>query len=482
MYKAGEGMKVEGGLSRATSLENFLGQDRQQDDDMSHLFMMNKLMSMAPQSASQSMFGLGAASGTPGKPQAKFDPQSGKWYRSFTVDRSLGSFSLDALGAALSSEELCFSELTQSGVVLNLAGSALRAGGEVSFLCVGDNHVHADHLYQEGRVAMTKLFHQDKPAPEAATDAVADSVCGFTLFSGPDCTAEAQDLNAGGACGFTIFNKPVVLEQQQQQAQEGWGGEVVPDSLCGITFLSPAQPSEGEGVELVADGFAGATIFSNLAAASSDFFGGKAVEADSIMGMTMFSYADEEEQEEEDTREAGWGGLEADSTCGMLMLSRAEADSEPGPALEADACAGMTLFSAEGGAQWMKEKRVVATHSLGGMTLFALEREQSARDTDSDEPADEASVSDPYPSVSDPSDTCAWDATADTTGGMTLLSWEQSEPLCTNDVAALLSSIAAVAVAPRHLVSVAAGCAGLSLFARAPEEAVESCAGVTLFA
>ncbi|KAJ1487759.1 hypothetical protein T484DRAFT_1940753 [Baffinella frigidus] len=208
-------------------------------------------------------------------------------------------------------------------------------------------------------------------------------------------------------------------------------------------MLSNAQQSEDAGVELVsrADGFAGMTMFSNPGAL--DYFLGKDVPADSVMGVTMFALADEEEEAEDDTRAAGWGGLEADSTCGMLMLSRAEPGTE-WAALEADSCAGVSLFSAERGGEGMEGKRLVATESLGGMTLFAIERELSSQDTVSDET-----------SVSGPSDACAWDATADTTAGMTLLSWEAcSESLCTSDVTALISSVAS-------------GVAGLTLFSRA---------------
>ena len=469
-------MGKDGMMTKSASLGNFMQLSNDEDlaADQAHLFMINKLTSLAP-SGVQGMF-LGSGSS---KPQAKFDPQSGKWYRSFTVDRSLGSLSLDALATALSSEALCFNEVTQSGVVMNLAGS-LQAGGEVSFLCVGDNHVHADHLHRQGLGAIAKLCRGNAEQSPARTATVADSTCGVTLFSAPEGAPSMARMQADGACGFNLLFK--AAEQQEsashKQGQAGWGGSVQADYLCGLTMLSSTEAAQADVLELEADGVAGMTLFNASGATAAPV--SEVVAAESVAGMTVFGRASSPASQAKpaaapDAAEAGFGGLEADSSCGVLMLSRPEGAEESLDAdtMAMDSCAGFMLLNPLNPAPPaapLAGKRAVAADSLAGVTLFSAQRNGSSDDALSEQ--DTASGVSRRPSSGD----AAWATHADSTAGVTLLSWEREEPLCTEDVTAMLSSFAT-------------GCAGITLFSRAgapdgalPSRAVQSSAGVTLFA
>jgi hypothetical protein len=137
------------------------------------------------------------------KPMSKYDPNTGKFYRSVTMDTAGISASLSALSllSLFSGDEMRYDTATHTGVVLNIAG-------QFTVTCVGDTHVQADAMYAKVQETLAALA---QPMPEDGEDdseAQMQSVMGISLLQGCGKGPVEKDceLVADSCAGLTLFS------------------------------------------------------------------------------------------------------------------------------------------------------------------------------------------------------------------------------------------------------------------------------------
>ncbi|EKX40618.1 hypothetical protein GUITHDRAFT_164652, partial [Guillardia theta CCMP2712] len=147
-------------------------------DGLARMYVLDKLTSLGPRPA---MNPLGQKLGAATKPLGKFDPHSGKWFRSFAIDSSVvGELSLQEVVELFSCEHLRYRPEGHTGVVLNLVLN------EFNVMCIGDTHVQVDELYNDAMLKlqerMDKMQGGKLPSQACSEGPVMDSVAGISLI------------------------------------------------------------------------------------------------------------------------------------------------------------------------------------------------------------------------------------------------------------------------------------------------------------
>lgn len=136
-----------------------------------------------------------------GRPQSKYDPNTGKFYRSAIVDTSCVPLSLPAteLLAIFCADGLQYDSSTHTGVVLNIASS-------ITITCVGDTHVEADAMHSEVQERLSKFFSRSG-MPHLELNSPAQNAAGITLFSEGSVGPAEKDceLVADSCAGLSLF-------------------------------------------------------------------------------------------------------------------------------------------------------------------------------------------------------------------------------------------------------------------------------------
>lgn len=137
------------------------------------------------------------------RPQSKYDPNTGKFYRSAIVDTSFVPLALPAteLLAMFCADGLQYNSSTHTGVVLNIASS-------ITITCVGDTHVQADAMHSEVQERLSKLFFSRSDMPHLQLSSPAQNAAGITLFSEGSVGPAEKDceLVADSSAGLSLFS------------------------------------------------------------------------------------------------------------------------------------------------------------------------------------------------------------------------------------------------------------------------------------
>jgi hypothetical protein len=140
-----------------------------------------------------------------GKPLSKYDPNTGKFYRSVALDAESIPASLSALSllSLFASDEMRYNTSTHTGVVINLAG-------QITVTCVGDTHVQTDALYTKVQETLASLFSSQQQLDNGdGSDGIIDSVMGISLVqcAGKGPVEKDCELEADSSLGFTLFSR-----------------------------------------------------------------------------------------------------------------------------------------------------------------------------------------------------------------------------------------------------------------------------------
>jgi len=257
-------------------------------------------------------------------PQSKFDPNTGKFYRSLSVEAARVPPSMSAvelLGLFSGDAELSYSSDTHTGTVVSLAGSAF------TFTCVGETHVESNDMYAKVQERLERLcLGAEEPEVESAM--------GMSLFPS---TAQAA------------VEKDAVL---------------VAESCGGLSLFAPANPAR-TGRLVTADSCGGMTMFS-----WED-------EEEALSGHTT----DEEEELERKGPSvvATISKVIADTCAGFSFFRSAEEPAFEELTATESAC-GLTIYQGDG--QRMQGARA---ETCGGLTTFTERLADESYDAESDE-------------------------------------------------------------------------------------------------
>jgi len=281
------------------------------------------------------------------KPQAKYDPNTGKFYRSVVVDPSCVPASLPAtlLMAVFCSDEMRYNPGSHTGVVLNISYN-------ITVTCVGDTHVQADDMYSEVQQRVAALIRESFPSL-AALDEPAGEVetcMGMTLFApAAQPSDEECELVADSCAGISLF-APILVPQKQIRAVRAV------DSCCGMTMFTAeeeeddlsetetASPRSATGSlsslkQFVADTCAGMTLFGNTADKQVDL---EDLVADGVMGMTL--YSPKGEQGEYDVHAETCNGVTTFTKCAPAPEAEGSGEEE-GEDIASSCVSGFTDFT-----------------------------------------------------------------------------------------------------------------------------------------
>mmetsp|Transcript_10036 Transcript_10036/g.19631 ORF Transcript_10036/g.19631 Transcript_10036/m.19631 type:complete len:388 (+) Transcript_10036:166-1329(+) len=288
-------------------------------------------------------------------PQSKFDPNTGKFYRSLSVDAAKVPTSVSAhelLSLFSGDDQLSYSNETHTGTVVSLAGLAF------TFTCVGETHVDCNNMYTEVQARMEdlliggsddqevecamgmSLFPGNKQVvTEKDVELVADSCAGMSLFAPANPSKTARPVAADSCGGMTMFSwedEEEVLSGHTTEDEEAGESspsafatlsKVILNTCAGMTLFGLAKEQPAEDNITATESAFGLTLFKSDRPAFANSF-----QAESCCGMTTFSerLADEsydgEESEEEEYEYDLPCDVAADSVCGWTDF---------GPALRA---------------------------------------------------------------------------------------------------------------------------------------------------
>lgn len=194
------------------------------------------------------------------KPLSKYDPNTGKFYRSTVVDASAIPASLSAvelLQIFSANERLAYRAETHTGTIVSLAGSAL------TLTCVGETHVDADRMFAEVQDRLSELliapqevdvtlesamgmsfFNAGHGPVEKEVELVAESCSGFSLFA-PAQPMQHRPIKADTCGGMTMFSWDVdesELSGDDTEDEESTGvfssvGKMLANTVAGMTFF-----------------------------------------------------------------------------------------------------------------------------------------------------------------------------------------------------------------------------------------------------
>lgn len=280
--------------------------------------------------------------GSQAKPQSKYDPNTGKFYRSTTVDSSCVPASLPVkdIMSLFCSDEQRYDPSTHTGVVVNISSV-------ITVTCVGDTHVQADGMHNEVQKRIADLMIKSYSAPQDAASQGVATAMGLTLFSdgGRGFAEKDCELVQDTCAGISLFG-PVSASQVQIKA-------VKADTCCGMTMFS-VEDDELSETETEA----------NVSPVGSmDIL--KQMFVDTCLGMSFFSSS---------KKQMGLEELVADSVLGQTLYSNSNVE---GPRdVHAETCGGVTTFSAcEASVECEVEKEEntddIASMSVGGFTDFS---------------------------------------------------------------------------------------------------------------
>uniref|UniRef100_A0A6T8KJ29 Uncharacterized protein n=1 Tax=Hemiselmis andersenii TaxID=464988 RepID=A0A6T8KJ29_HEMAN len=243
-------------------------------------------------------------------PQSKFDPNTGKFYRSLTVDSARVPPSVSAvelLGLFSADSELAYSADTHTGTVVSLAGGAF------TFTCVGETHVDSNCMYEKVQERLDSLLlGTEEPEVESAmgmslfpskghalvekdVELVAESCAGLSLFAPANPVKTARNVAADSCGGMTMFSwedEEEALSGHTTDEEEELEGKqtsvvssiskVIADTCAGFTFFRSAKEQDFE--ELTATESAmGLTIYQGNGKRMTN------VLAETCGGLTTFS-------------------------------------------------------------------------------------------------------------------------------------------------------------------------------------------------
>jgi hypothetical protein len=188
------------------------------------------------------------------RPHSKYDPRTGRFYRSITVDQ-ISSVVLNELIASLSAASLSFDRNTFSGVITFITGGEGTEGFGINLTCVADTHLHADSMYERAEQILVQLLSAHASSFKETEELPFETLAGFTLLCSSQSEADSPSIRH-----VSESDAPSAADPLYQAEGE---------TCCGVSlFRDPyAPPPDWSSPDL--DTAAGVTLFSLRRAAAA---------------------------------------------------------------------------------------------------------------------------------------------------------------------------------------------------------------------
>lgn len=294
--------KLERSDSMKSDSMSLLGTSPEGDTTLGQLFVKDQLTGMGIRK-NDSASKLSALLGQPTGPDAKFDQQTGKYYKSFTIaSNRFEGVDVSSLLELFSQPGLCYDNISHTGAIVSLA-----AASGVHITVVGESHIEANALYDAAK-ARTHVFlspsvngpaggvdsvggiafmAESSGAQEKIEELVPEHVAGLSLFGNG---GKVQDRMTMDSCaGFSLLSFAEDLSEEEEcVAEEEAEAPACAESAAGFTLFKEMPGTERPIEQLTAEHCNGISLYSRTEKPRDT------MTADFVSGMTLLSYADDD--------------------------------------------------------------------------------------------------------------------------------------------------------------------------------------------